>query len=240
MTTLEQESTTHDWEIKSMEILIVEDEQTLGRAIQRGLTDAGHNCQWAKTGKRGLEEAQSQKYDAIVLDLMLPELSGTEVLKELRTAGIRTPVMILTAKGSVEDRVEGLRDGADDYLVKPFAMTELLARLDAICRRVQLRPSSEITVGPLQLDLTNRRVLREGKEIVLTPTEFTLLEYLMRYAGQVVTRKMLCEHLWEADWEGVTNVVEVHINRLRGKVDRGFAESLIQTVRGRGYVLRAR
>jgi two-component system, OmpR family, response regulator len=240
MTTLEHETTTRDWEVKSMEILIVEDEQTLGRAIQRGLTDAGHNCQWAKTGKRGLEEAQTQKYDAIVLDLMLPELSGTEVLKELRTAGIRTPVMILTAKGSLEDRVEGLRDGADDYLVKPFAMMELLARLDAICRRVQLRPSSEITVGPLHLDLTNRRVLREGKEIVLTPTEFTLLEYLMRYAGQVVTRKMLCEHLWEADWEGVTNVVEVHINRLRGKVDRGFAESLIQTVRGRGYVLRAR
>jgi len=240
MTALNQDSTHHCWETKSMEILIVEDEQTLGRAVQRGLTDAGHNCQWAKTGKRGLEEALSQKYDAIVLDLMLPELSGTEVLKQLRATGVRTPVMILTAKGSVEDRVEGLRDGADDYLVKPFAMTELLARLDAICRRVQLRPSSEMTVGPLQLDLTNRRVLREGKEIVLTPTEFTLLEYLMRYAGQVVTRKMLCEHLWEADWEGVTNVVEVHINRLRGKVDRGFAESLIQTVRGRGYVLRAR
>jgi two-component system, OmpR family, response regulator len=222
-----------------MEILIVEDEQTLGRAVQRGLSDAGHNCHWAKTGTRGLEEALTQKYDAIVLDLMLPDLSGTEALKQLRAAGVRTPVMILTAKGSVEDRVEGLRDGADDYLVKPFAMTELLARLDAICRRVQLRPSSEIAVGPLQLDLTNRRVLREGKEIGLTPTEFTLLEYLMRYAGQVVTRKMLCEHLWEADWEGVTNVVEVHINRLRGKVDRGFAESLIQTVRGRGYVLRS-
>jgi two-component system OmpR family response regulator/two-component system copper resistance phosphate regulon response regulator CusR len=224
----------------AMEILIVEDEQTLGRAVQRGLVDAGHNCQWAKNGKRGLEEALTQKYDAVVLDLMLPELSGHEVLKQLRAAGVLTPVMILTAKGSVEDRVEGLRDGADDYLVKPFAMAELLARLEAICRRVQTRPSTDMTVGPLHLDLTNRRVEREGKEIVLTPTEFTLLEYLMRYAGQVVTRKMLCEHLWEADWEGVTNVVEVHINRLRGKVDRGFSESLIQTVRGRGYVLRAR
>ena len=223
-----------------MELLIVEDEPTLGRAVQRGLSDAGHNCQWTKNGKRGLEEALTQRYDAIVLDLMLPELSGTEVLKQLRAAGVQTPVMILTAKGSVEDRVEGLRDGADDYLVKPFAMTELLARLDAICRRAQLRPSTEIAVGPLQLDLTNRRVLREGREITLTPTEFTLLEYLMRYSGQVVTRKMLCEHLWESDWEGVTNVIEVHINRLRGKVDRGFTESLIQTVRGRGYVLRAR
>ena len=223
-----------------MEILIIEDEPTLGRAVQRGLTDAGHNCQWAKDGKRGLEEALTQKHDAIVLDLMLPELPGMEVLKQLRAAGVQTPVMILTAKGSVEDRVEGLRDGADDYLVKPFAMTELLARLDAICRRTQLRPSTEIAIGPLQLDLTNRRVLREGKDIALTPTEFTLLEYLMRYSGQVVTRRMLCEHLWEADWEGVTNVIEVHINRLRGKVDRGFSESLIQTVRGRGYVLRAR
>jgi two-component system, OmpR family, response regulator len=225
---------------RAMDILIVEDEQTLGRAVQRGLNDAGHNCQWAKDGKRGLEEALTQKYDAVVLDLMLPELTGNEIVKQLRSAGVRTPVMILTAKGSVEDRVEGLRDGADDYLVKPFAMAELLARLDAICRRAHIRPSTEMTVGPLHLDLTNRRVLREGKEISLTPTEFTLLEYLMRYAGQVVTRKMLCEQLWEADWEGVTNVVEVHINRLRGKVDRGFPESLIQTVRGRGYVLRAR
>jgi two-component system, OmpR family, response regulator len=222
-----------------MEILIVEDEPTLGRAIQLGLSDAGHHCQLANNGRHGLEEALTQKYDAILLDLMLPELSGTEVLKRLRSAGIRTPVVILTAKGSVEDRVEALRDGADDYLVKPFAMAELLARLDAICRRVHMRPSSELTVGPLHLDLANRRVLREGKEIALTPTEFTLLEYLMRYAGQVVTRKMLCEHLWGTDAEGVTNVVEVHINRLRGKIDRGFSESLIHTVRGRGYLLRS-
>jgi two-component system OmpR family response regulator len=223
-----------------MEILIVEDEHTLGRAVQRGIMDAGYRCEWAKNGRSGLDEAMSQKYDAIVLDLMLPEISGSDLLRQLRAAGVGTPVLILTAKGSVEDRVEGLRDGADDYLVKPFAMAELVARLEAICRRLPQRPSSDLTVGPLHLDLTNRRILREGKEIVLTPTEFTLLEYLMRYAGQVVTRKMLCEHLWEADWEGVTNVVEVHINRLRGKVDRGFADSLIQTVRGRGYVLRAR
>jgi two-component system OmpR family response regulator/two-component system copper resistance phosphate regulon response regulator CusR len=223
-----------------MEILVVEDEPTAARAVHRGLSGAGHKCLWAKDGKRGLEEALTRKYDAIVLDLMLPELSGTKVLKQLRAAGVQTPVMILTAKGSVEDRVEGLRDGADDYLVKPFAMTELLARLEAICRRAHLRPSTEIAVGPLQLDLTNRRVLREGKDIALTPTEFTLLEYLMRYSGQVVTRKMLSEHLWESDWGGVTNVIEVHINRLRGKVDRGFTESLIQTVRGRGYVLQTR
>ena len=235
----EESEMSPDHAEQSMEVLVVEDEHTLGKAVQRGLMDAGHNCQWTKTGTRGLEEAMTQKYDALVLDLMLPELDGSQVLRKMRAAGVRTPVLILTAKGSVEDRVEGLRDGADDYLVKPFAMAELLARLDAICRRSSGKPSTEITVGPLQLDLTNRRVVREGKEISLTPTEFTLLEYLMRYAGQVVTRKMLCEHLWEADWEGVTNVVEVHINRLRGKIDRGFSDSLIQTVRGRGYVLRA-
>jgi two-component system, OmpR family, response regulator len=132
-----------------------------------------------------------------------------------------------------------LSAGADDYLVKPFAFPELLARLQAICRRAQTKPPTTLTAGPLTLDLTNRRVTRGGIEVVLTPTEFSLLELLMRYAGQVVTRKMLCEHLWESDWEGVTNVVEVHINRLRGKMDRGFDESLIQTVRGRGYILRA-
>jgi two-component system OmpR family response regulator/two-component system copper resistance phosphate regulon response regulator CusR len=141
--------------------------------------------------------------------------------------------------GSVEDRVGGLKAGADDYLVKPFAFPELTARLEAISRRAHDRPSTTLKVGPLTLDLTNRRVTRSEAEISLTPTEFSLLEFLMRYAGQVVTRKMLCEHLWESDWEGVTNVVEVHINRLRGKVDKGFDEPLIQTVRGRGYVLRA-
>jgi two-component system OmpR family response regulator/two-component system copper resistance phosphate regulon response regulator CusR len=138
----------------------------------------------------------------------------------------------------VDDRVAGLNAGADDYLVKPFAFPELTARLNAVCRRTSHRPSSSIVVGPIQLDLTNRRVTRDGTDIELTPTEFSLLEFLMRHAGQVVTRKMLCEHLWEADWEGVTNVIEVHINRLRGKIDRSFSDALIQTVRGRGYVLR--
>jgi len=157
----------------------------------------------------------------------------------LRQAGVRTPVLMLTAMGSVENRVDGLKAGADDYLVKPFAFPELLARLEAICRRAGDRPSTTLQAGPLSLDLTNRRVTRDATEIILTPTEFSLLEFLMRYAGQVVTRKMLCEHLWESDWEGVTNVVEVHINRLRGKVDKGFSTPLIQTVRGRGYVLKA-
>jgi two-component system OmpR family response regulator/two-component system copper resistance phosphate regulon response regulator CusR len=221
-----------------MDLLVIEDDPVLGKAVQQGLSEAGHQCQWVRSGAKGLEEAQGQRYEAIVLDLMLPDLPGLEILERLRAGGVRTPALILTAMGSVDDRVRGLKSGADDYLVKPFAFPELIARLEAICRRTQHRPSSALRVGPLSLDLTNRRVTRDGSEINLTPTEFSLLEFLMRYAGQVVTRKMLCEHLWESDWEGVTNVVEVHINRLRGKVDRGFDEPLIQTVRGRGYVLR--
>ena len=222
-----------------MNLLVVEDDPVLGKALQRGLNEAGHACEWVRNGRKGLEEARSQRFDAVVLDLMLPDLDGVAIMKSLRGEGIRTPVLMLTAMGSVEDRVNGLKSGADDYLVKPFAFPELMARLEAIGRRVADRPSSTMTAGPVTLDLTNRRVMRGGTEITLTPTEFSLLEYLIRFQGQVVTRKMLCEHLWESDWEGVTNVVEVHINRLRGKIDRGFEEPLIQTVRGRGYVLRA-
>jgi two-component system OmpR family response regulator/two-component system copper resistance phosphate regulon response regulator CusR len=220
-------------------ILLVEDDAALGRAMERGFADAGHQLNWARSGKTGLELALTQQYDVMVLDLMLPDLPGQEVLKSVREAKIQTPVLILTAMGAVEDRVAGFDLGADDYLVKPFAMAELIARLQALGRRAHQRPSTELVSGSVYLDLTNRRVRRDGKEIVLTPTEFSLLEYLMRFAGEVVTRKMLCEHLWEADWEGVTNVVEVHINRLRGKIDKGFTESIIHTIRGRGYVFRS-
>jgi two-component system OmpR family response regulator/two-component system copper resistance phosphate regulon response regulator CusR len=221
-----------------MDLLLIEDDNVLGQAIERGLSEAGHACQWVRSGQRGFEQATTHKFDAVILDLMLPDVPGKEVMRLIRKGGFRTPVIMLTALGSVEDRVQGLKAGADDYLVKPFAFAELLARLEAICRRVQDRPAAALEAGPLKLDLATRRVTRGGTEISLTPTEFSLLEYLMRYRGQVVTRKMLCEHLWEADWEGVTNVVEVHINRLRGKIDKGFDEPLIQTVRGRGYVLK--
>lgn len=222
-----------------MDLLIVEDDAVLGKALKRGLEDAGHQCVWARIGSRGLEAALGQQFDAVILDLLLPDVPGLEILQQMRGKGIRTPVLILTAMGSTEDRVQGLNLGADDYLVKPFEFAELTARLQAICRRSMDRPASELTVGPLKLDLALRRVTREDKEIELTPTEFSLIEYLMRFAGQVVTRKMLCEHLWDAEWEGVTNVIEVHINRLRSKIDRGFEVPLIHTVRGRGYVLRA-
>jgi two-component system, OmpR family, response regulator len=221
-----------------MNVLVVEDDEVLGKSVHRGLEDAGYRCQWAKSGAEGLKQIRAQHYDLLILDLMVPEISGLDILRLLRQDGVKTPVLILTALGSVEDRVTGLRAGADDYLVKPFAFPELLARLDAIGRRSQQLPSNVLKIGNLELDISTRRVIRDGKEIDLTPTEFNLLEYLARNAGQVVTRKMLCEHLWDADWEGVTNVIEVHINRLRGKIDRNFPVPLLHTVRGRGYVLR--
>jgi DNA-binding response OmpR family regulator len=222
-----------------MEILVIEDDPVIGKSVHKGLTEAGHECVWIKNGLQGLELARSQQYDAIILDLLIPGESGIEILQNIRQEGIRTPVIILTALGSVEDRVTGLTSGADDYLVKPFAMVELLARLDAVCRRTGPKPAPNLTVGDLTLDLATRHVTHGGVEVILTPTEFTLLEMLMRHAGEVVTRKMLCETLWESDWEGTTNVIEVHINRLRGKLQRGSKEPLIHTIRGRGYALRA-
>lgn len=223
---------------KPMNILVIEDDDVLGRALQKGLRESGNSAHWVDRGDTGLQEALAQRFDAVILDMMLPEIRGIDILRQVRAAGIRTPILILTALGSVEERVQGLEAGADDYLIKPFAFPELLARLNAITRRAMHLQSQSLTVGPLSLDLAVRRVSRDGQELELTPTEFSLLEFLMRNAGQVVTRKMLCEHLWEADWEGVTNVIEVHITRLRGKIDRGFPLPLLHTVRGRGYVLR--
>jgi two-component system OmpR family response regulator len=222
-----------------MNVLVVEDDAVVGKSLQKGLVEAKHDCTWVKDGVRGLQEAQSQRYDAVVLDLMLPGKSGLDVLGELRGQGLRVPVVVLTALGSVENRVDGLNCGADDYLVKPFAFAELLARLEAVRRRSSDRPAAVLKVGDLTLDLSTRRVQRADRDIDLTPTEYSLLELLMRYAGQVVTRKMLCEHLWDFDWEGTTNVIEVHVNRLRSKLDKGQKDSTIQTVRGRGYAIRA-
>ena len=222
-----------------MELLVIEDDLVIGKALRQGFCEAGHGCVWAKQGDRGLTLATSQKFDAIVLDIMLPGTNGLDLLRAVRGQGIHTPVILLTALGSVEERVAGLNAGADDYMVKPFAFAELMARIEAVCRRTATRPTAVMQVGELTLDLATRRVSRPDGEVELTPTEFSLLELLMRHAGQVVTRKMLCEHLWESDWEGTTNVIEVHINRLRGKLDRKFHDSLIETVRGRGYAIRA-
>lgn len=222
-----------------MEILVVEDDPVIGKSLHKGFDEAGHKSVWVKDGQKGLQLARSQQFDVIVLDLLLPGQGGLEVLQQLRQEGILTPVIVLTALGALDERVQGLQAGADDYIVKPFAMVELLARVDAVCRRTVTRPSAVLRSGDLCLDLTTRRVTVNEVEIDLTPTEFSVLELLMRHAGQVVTRKMLCEHLWESDWEGATNVVEVHINRLRGKLQSGSKEAFIQTVRGRGYTLRA-
>jgi two-component system OmpR family response regulator/two-component system copper resistance phosphate regulon response regulator CusR len=221
------------------QLLLIEDDPVLGKALRTGLSEAGEKCAWAKDGERGLELARGHQYDLIILDLMLPKLNGLDLLHQLRGEGNQTPVIVLTSLGAVEERVAGLKSGADDYLVKPFALPELMARIDAVRRRSMARPAPTLRSGDLVLDLATRRVQRDGTQIDLTPTEFSLLEFLMRHAGNVVTRKMLCEHLWESDWEGATNVIEVHINRLRGKIDKGFDSSLIQTVRGRGYALQA-
>jgi two-component system OmpR family response regulator/two-component system copper resistance phosphate regulon response regulator CusR len=184
-----------------------------------------------------LRDATLLSCDLAVLDLMLPKTSGLDVLRQARAAGVRTPIIVLTALGTVPDRLEGFEAGADDYLVKPFAVDELLARIAAVHRRTAHKPAMELQSGDLHLSLATKRLALAGRVIDLTPTEFSILELLMRYTGQVVTRKMLCEHVWGFDWDGPTNVIEVHINRLRGKLDRGRQDSLIHTVRGRGYAL---
>ncbi len=222
-----------------MEVLLVEDDAAIGRALQKGFEEARHASVWVRNGTQGIEQARSQQFDVILLDLMLPGQAGFEVLRQLRAEGLRTPIIVLTALGAVEDRVSSLRAGADDYIVKPFAMVEVLARVEAVCRRTADRPAPVLEVGELCLDLTTRRVNGPAGEIDLTPTEFSILEMLMRHAGQVVTRKMLCEHLWESDWEGTTNVIEVHITRLRGKLQKQRMDQLIHTVRGRGYALQS-
>jgi two-component system, OmpR family, response regulator len=221
-----------------MQLLIIEDDSVMGKALNQGLSEAGHHCRWIKDGKEALAHLQAANYDVVLMDIMLPGMTGIELLKQVRAAGNKTPVILVTALGSVEERVAGLNAGADDYLVKPFALAELTARIDAVCRRTNNRPPTTMHVADITLDLSTRRVRRGEQDIELTPMEFSLLELLMRYAGQVVTRKMLCEHLWEYDWEGTTNVIEVHINRLRNKLDKIVKQPLIQTVRGRGYALR--
>ena len=221
-----------------MNILVIEDDRTIGKSLVQGFQEAGHECRWAISGKTGLEKARSQQSDVIVLDLMLPEIPGLELLSNLRADGINTPVIILTAKGAVNEKVDGLQAGADDYLVKPFAFAELKARVEAISRRSNQRPSPELQCGSLKLDLSSHRAYQFEREIELTPTEFSILELLMRHAGQVVTRKMLCEHVWGFEWDGPTNVIEVHVTRLRKKLD-SEDQSQITTIRGRGYAIRS-
>jgi two-component system OmpR family response regulator/two-component system copper resistance phosphate regulon response regulator CusR len=220
-----------------MQVAIIEDDPVIAKAVGRAVREAGHECTWVADGDTAIRDRTLAASDLVVLDLMLPNSGGITVLEAARSAGIHTPVIVLTALGAVADKLRGFEAGADDYLVKPFAMDELLARIEALHRRTGHKPALEMEAGPLQLTLATKRVTLAGRTIELTPTEFSILELLMRFNGQVVTRKMLCEHVWGFDWEGPTNVIEVHINRLRGKLDKGRRESLISTIRGRGYAL---
>lgn len=220
-----------------MHVAIIEDDPVIAKAVGKAVREAGHECTWVADGDTAIRDRTLASSDLVVLDLMLPKTGGLAVLEAARSAGIHTPVIVLTALGAVSDKLRGFEAGADDYLVKPFAVDELLARIEAIHRRTAHKPALEMEAGPLHLTLATKRVTLSGRTIELTPTEFSILELLMRFNGQVVTRKMLCEHVWGFDWEGPTNVIEVHINRLRGKLDKGRRESFISTIRGRGYAL---
>ncbi len=220
-----------------MQVAIVEDDPIIAKAVSSAVTDAGHACRWIPDGGAALHDESLIGNDLIILDLMLPGADGLSVLKSARARGVRTPVIVLTARGQVDEKLRAFQAGADDYMVKPFAMDELMARIDAVHRRASDKPAMTLDVAGLHLSLANRRATLDDRPIDLTPTEFNILELLMRFNGQIVTRKMLCEHVWGFDWDGPTNVIEVHINRLRGKIDKGRETSMIRTVRGRGYAL---
>jgi len=220
-----------------MQVSIIEDDPILAKSVSKAVRDAGHECTVVSDGESAIRGQTLLGSDLVLLDLMLPKADGLEVLRQARSAGVRTPVIILTARGTVPDKLRGFEAGADDYLVKPFTMDELLARIEALHRRSSHKPAMELQAGPMRLALGTKRLTLDGRDIVLTPTEFSIIELLMRYQGQVVTRKMLCEHVWGFDWDGPTNVIEVHINRLRGKLDKGRQGSFINTIRGRGYAL---
>jgi two-component system OmpR family response regulator len=222
-----------------MRVLLVEDDPQLSAFLLKALREVGAVADHAGDGREGLFLAAGGNYDVLILDRMLPKLDGLTILRTLRASGDATPVLILSALGEVEDRVAGLRAGGDDYLVKPFAFSELNARLEALTRRGGSEAAqTRLRVADLELDLLGREARRAGTPIALQPREFRLLEYLMRHAGQVVTRTMLLEHVWDYRFDPQTNVIDVHISRLRAKIDKGFAPSLLHTVRGAGYVLR--
>ena len=223
-----------------MHVLVVEDDIETARYLQKGLGESGHVVELVHDGADGLALALDNRFDALVVDRMLPGLDGLALIETLRRKGRRTPVLILSALAQVDDRVEGLRAGGDDYLTKPFAFSELLARLEALLRRAgDAAGEARLGLADLEMDLLARVVKRAGREIALQPREFTLLAYLMRHAGQVVTRTMLLEHVWGYHFDPQTNVIDVHVSRLRGKIDKGFDTPLIHTVRGVGYCLRA-
>ncbi len=223
---------TEEWRI--MKALIIEDDSTVAGHVKKGLESAGHTCTAVENGSDGLMTARNDTFDIIILDIMLPGTDGISILKSLREQEDTTPVLLLSAKSQVEDKVQGLRSGANDYLTKPFAIEELLARVEGLVGR-QTDTTTALKVGDLTLDLLNRKVTRGDTEIELQSKEFQLLECLMRNRGKVVTRSMLLEHVWNYHFDPQTNVIDVHISRLRQKVDKTFNVPLIETVRGTGY-----
>jgi two-component system OmpR family response regulator len=224
-----------------MRILVIEDDSDTSAYLAKGLDESGHTVHLAHDGKDGLFMALDQTYDILVVDRMLPGMDGLAIIRALRAAGNRTPALILSALGEVDARVEGLRAGGDDYLGKPFAFSELLARLEALVRRIATatEQTTSLKVGGLEMDLLSRTVKRNNQTIDLQPREFRLLEFLLRHSGQVVTRTMLLENVWDYHFDPQTNVIDVHISRLRSKIDKQFDQPMLHTVRGAGYVLRA-
>ena len=223
-----------------MRILIVEDDLEAAEAMERGLSEAGFVCVRAADGLEGLEAARAAPFDVMIVDRMMPRMDGVALVETLRREGNATPVLFLSALGEVGDRVSGLQAGADDYLVKPYAFAELIARVQALARRRETGSvATLLRVGDLEMDLIGRTVRRQGREIDLQPREFQLLEFLMRHAGQSVTRTMLLEKVWEYHFDPQTNVIDVHVSRLRSKIDKGFDRPMLQTVRGAGYRLEA-
>ena len=222
-----------------MRVLLVEDDIKIASFIIRGLRSAGYAVDHAPDGEEGLYLVLTQPYDIAIIDIMLPKRDGLSLIAHMRAKKVNTPVMILSAKGSVDDRVKGLETGGDDYLTKPFAFSELLARVQALIRRAGgISDPTRLSVGDLSVNLLTREVDRGGRNIALQPLEFSLLEYLMRNAGRIVSKTMIMEHVWDYNFDPQTNVVEVRISRLRDKIDKGFVKKLIHTIRGAGYVLK--
>ena len=224
------------YEVKNLRILIVEDEARIAAFIKRGLEEESYSIDIASDGEEGLEWISSFPYDLIIMDIMMPKMDGVTLCKKVRGKGIATPILMLTAKDAIDDRVEGLDAGADDYLVKPFAFKELLARLRAMTRRNSVEEkSNKLTVADLQLDVLSRRVFRQDKEIELTNKEFALLEYLMQNSGKVLSRTLIAEHIWNFDFYNQSNIIDVYVRQLRKKIDEPFDTKLIVAVRGAGY-----
>jgi two-component system OmpR family response regulator len=226
--------------MNAMRVLIIEDDAEAGEYLSKGLRESGHGAELVRDGRDGLLQAATNEWDVLIVDRMLPGLDGLSLVRHLRATGHTTPVLFLSALGEVDDRVRGLRAGGDDYLVKPYAFSELLARVENLGRRQTTAPvATRLRVADLELDLLTRKVTRAGKVIDLQPREFQLLETLLRHPGRVMTRTMLLETVWDYHFDPQTNVIDVHISRLRQKIDRGFEPPLIHTVRGAGYCLRA-